>query len=161
MNKDILKRPNVVFGFSLFVLSVLFYFYVMPNNIQVPKNYSMLMGPRFLPSICVIGLAVLSLFLIIEKPTVSKEEPGDRENKGERKGGLTQDQWRMILCMAVTALSILFMGRISYIIVTIALIALIMVINGERKWKRLILIPGISTGMVYYVFFYLMRVPLP
>ncbi len=68
---------------------------------------------------------------------------------------------RVVLYIALTLIYIFVSEYLGYFISTTLFILLSLVFLNERKWFKIVLIPIVTSVVIYFVFFRFLGVPLP
>lgn len=156
MKGNVHKILMIIFG--LIVL------YLIPHQIKVPLNSDV--SPRAFPytvTFLIIGITLISMIGdMIKRKRVEGESPsnmGALEENSEEKS--KKIYLKVVLMFISTALWIILVPIIGFILTTIAFMATGMIIMGTKNKIQLILTPLIFSIAVYYVFAILLKVDIP
>lgn len=148
------NMSNVVIGLVIFVCSLFFVFYLVPNHIQEPPFLqNPMMSPRFLPGIVGWLTVVFSLLLAFDGVfgKVSTEQASQEENAPLLRWGA------MVVALAIYLLCFEALGAIiAGILATIILF----VAHPVRTWW-LYTLAIVLPVLVAFIFIKVMNVPLP
>ncbi len=123
-------------------------------------NLTVALSPAVFPRFVSTCLFVLSAILTVSG--LRRRAAAKREGKEETKVRLELPFVRRFILLAVVSLVYLFLLEpIGYVLATPLCIAAGILIFGERRWPRVLLVSVISTAVLYAVFKMLFRVPLP
>lgn len=146
------SRPLEIFiaGTAL-VLSVIAL--VLSQNIYLRMGGGGL-DPKWWPTLLSILCACLSAIL------VGMSLFGPAASRGELEAG-HRDGWvRMLVALALSALYVFAWWQVGYVIPTAIYLFALLWVFGLRSWKGLVAYPVITTGFIYGLFHFMLRVPL-
>lgn len=143
---------EIVFG-AIFLLVSLFFFLL---TFRFPEQ-TIALSPTVYPRFVTVGLLILSSLLLIQGLRKRRRSHGARaKTTVDRAFGL-----RFALMAAVALLYTRIVEFTGYLVATPVFIAGAMIIFGERKWYRIVLVAVATTAILYGVFRMVFRVPLP
>lgn len=143
---------EIVFGAILLSLSVIFFALTFTFPAQ-----SIALSPKVFPRFVTVCMFILSALLLAQGIQKRRREGG---SKPERERDWTFAR-RFLLMTVCGFIYTRIIGLSGYLVATPLLIAASMLIFGERKWYRIVLVAGITTGVLYWLFRMIFRVPLP
>lgn len=147
---------NRIISIVVVAVSAILYWFTL----QMPE------GPARFPKLLLVSLVILAALLFLttfwrrdsNNPAVSRgqsvsvPEPGSKD-KGK---GI-----KVISILVVLGGYIALISTIGYIISTLLATLTVMLIMGERKLTRLVVVPVATSLILYVAFANLLRVPLP
>jgi putative tricarboxylic transport membrane protein len=145
-----MEKTEIYFGVALMALSTLFF----GLTFEFPRQ-TLAMSPRLFPRAISAGLFVLSAVLVLQ---------GWRGRaKGEAgAGGKADVPWvRFGLMILVAFLYTRLLERAGYVLTTPLLIAGLMVLFDERRWRWILPVSILTTVVLYVLFRMVFKVPLP
>ena len=151
-----LLNSNLIQGCTLFFISLVLYFIIIPWQIPSVEAKGILMSSSFFPKIGTGLLAFFSVLLILNDVFQVKTDMGSQKTKPEFKQRLNLFAG-IILCFTYTFL----MNPIGFIISTFLLLILLMVLMGQRNFKFILTLAAGFTVLIYYVFAKILQIPLP
>jgi putative tricarboxylic transport membrane protein len=150
-----MAKLNVLYGAVIGFLAALF-FYATTAFPEKERGWNPRIFPRFI-CICTFVLSVILIVRGIIKWHSDKEEG---EQKETRK--LDRAQVRRILVLfAVGMLYVLAVNWLGYLWITPFFIAGTMLCFKEKRVLRIVLVSVLTTGILYFVFRIVFKVPLP
>lgn len=173
-----IKKKINIFTILTIVFSLIFLFATF--DIPSGDSVSTVVGPRFWPLMLLILLLVLSTlnlvisYLVKEKVEIAEEVEllskleidtdilGDVNE--ESKSGVDQSiisKYNHWFLVAIVILYTILMGIVGFLIATIIFISVCAMLLGLRSKKQLIVTSLISSFVVYFIFAYLLNIPLP
>lgn len=164
MGKQDSGNADIIFG-VLFLALALFTL-VLTTQLRGParEDISIKTFPTFV-GLGMVGLSVLLIGKGVQARFVAARA-GLSSGPGEGRRTLRELVVRPFV-LRFTGFAILgflytqFVRPAGYVVATPVLVLGAMLLYGERKWYRLILVPLIVTVVLYHVFRTLFRVPLP
>jgi putative tricarboxylic transport membrane protein len=128
----------------------------LADNSKLPLGSAAKPGAGLFPLLVGISLLGLSLALFIW----SLEEKGISE-KDQEPFPEGNDRRRVLAVAVALALFALLLNPMGYGLCSAALMAAILRLLGLRSWGRIILISIVAAAVSYYLFDFLLGVPLP
>lgn len=152
---DFSARPSrpleIIIAVAALALSVLAL--VLSQNIRLRMGGGGL-DPKWWPTLLSILSACLAAIL------VGMSLFGPAANRGDLEAG-HRDGWvRMLIALALSALYVFAWWQFGYLIPTAIYLFALLWSFGLRSWKGLIAFPVITTGFIYGLFHFMLRVPL-
>ena len=145
-----MRTANFVSGIVLLVASALFWFWLIPTQIEAHVGDEV--SPRLLPQICVLGVGFLSCLLIFNN---LPWRAGAHAESGSAPISRSELRALLIISAAIAAAIVLFtaFGPVpaSLFLTTTVLFAM-----GERRPLPFILIPGCLLSGAYLLFYKLL-----
>ena len=156
-------KANVVFGALFLALSI--FTLVMTYQLVGPdrEHFSI----RTFPAFVALGMLVLSTLLLAKgiRTVQAEARHGDQDTERSRVGLREAVLRPFVVRFALFALLGLIYTQViravGFVVATPALVFGAMLLYGDRKWYRLILLPLIITVVLYHLFRTLFQVPLP
>ena len=143
---------EIVFGAILLSLSVIFF----ALTFTFPST-TIALSPTVFPRFVTVCMFILSALLLGQGIQKRRQHSGPGPERERDRVFI-----RRFLLMALSGFLYTRLIRFSgYLVATPLLIAASMLIFGERKWYRIVLVAGITTGILYWLFRMIFRVPLP
>jgi putative tricarboxylic transport membrane protein len=145
-----MRFNEIIFGSVFLLLSVGFF----SLTFGFPKQ-TIALSPTVFPRFVTACLSLLSLLLMaqgIRKPRSSHEEKKELDKTFAV---------RFLLLAAIGLAYTQAIRLMGYIVATPLFIAGSMLVFGEKKWYRVLLVSIITTAVMYSLFRLLFRVPLP
>mgnify|MGYP000992450437 CR=1 FL=1 len=145
-------KADIVFGLIFGALSILFYI----GTLSFPK-INIGINPKTYPLIIIFCTFAFSITLVIQGIKKLRREKGPSEKS------LPHGKTALKLIILAIGMFIYVLGfePLGYIIVTPLLMALTMLLFGERKVLRIIVVSVIVSIVLYWLFRTVFRVPLP
>ena len=157
-------KIDIICGLFTGAFSLLFYI----GTLSFP-DMSIGINPRAYPMVIIVAAFALSLLLIAQGAMKLIREK--EKEQGKRNGGAKAAEtrilprgrtaWLLVILFAGMLAYALSMEDFGYIIVTPFLTALTMWLFGERKPIKIIIVSLLVAIVLYWVFRFLFRVPLP
>jgi len=147
------QRIDFLSGLFLFGLSLVILFYLIPNYVSESSHAEL--TPRFFPNLAAIVLLALSFFLTV----ISFNKLFHDEN-WQGFTALFIFQMKVIpkagpiLSVIVISIYFLMFEHIGFLIATPPCVALLLLIFGQRRPRRIVTISLVLTGVVYVLFTY-------
>ncbi|HSV56190.1 MAG TPA: tripartite tricarboxylate transporter TctB family protein [Magnetospirillaceae bacterium] len=143
-------RIDVVYGMLLGIVSIVFL--VLTAGFRVSAGG---IDPRVFPRIVVGTLLALSAGLVIRGIAhLRKDSPGPAPLPVSTSS-------RLALLAGGGAVYALLMGIVGYLVATPPLVALTMVLFGERRVTRIVFVSLLTSVILFFLFRNVFRVPLP
>ena len=143
---------EIVFGSIFLSLSVFFF----ALTFQFPE-VTIALSPTVFPRFVTVSLAFLSLVLLAQGILKRLHGGGEkRRDKVDRPYAI-----RFVLLATMGFVYTLILESTGYILATPLFIAGTMLVFNEKKWHRIVLVPILTTALLYAVFRMIFRVPLP
>ena len=152
------KREKIT-ALSVLVGAMLIRFYVIPNYVDLPQEYSHAsLSPAFFPILAVwfiMGLAVLYLIHAFLPARGGSRYQGDNDwiSTGEERKAYVSS---LIIIVYLLVLAVL-----GFLISTVMVLAVLFILQGVRKPLKVALISILVTIGVYLFFLYVMKVHFP
>lgn len=170
MGKQESGKTDIMFG-MLFLALALFTL-VLTTQLRGPAREDI--SIKTFPMFVGIGMLGLSTLLIGKGVLSSRSAARSGMNGAKQAEQAAQSQLKTMREMVLDPFVLRFAGlailgflytqfirAAGYVVVTPVLVFGAMLLYGERKWYRLILVPLIVTFVLYHVFRTFFRVPLP
>jgi len=148
-------KIDIICGLITAAVSALFF----AGTLSFPKT-SIGINPGTYPRFIIFSTFALSAVLIIQGVLSLRGKSG---RNGTAAGGLPSGRTGILLVLLVAGMLVyaFTLELLGYILVTPFLIALAMVLFGERKPLRIILVSVLTSAALYLLFRGVFRVPLP
>jgi putative tricarboxylic transport membrane protein len=143
---------EIIFGAILLLLSA----FLFILTFSFPDT-TIALSPTVFPRFVTVCTFILSALLLSQGFRERRQANGS-EAKAERDRPFVR---RFLLLAACGFLYTRIIRVSGYLVATPLLIAASMLIFGERKWYRIVPVAGITTGLLYWLFRMIFRVPLP
>jgi hypothetical protein len=152
-------KMNFLSGLAIFGFSLVIIFFLIPEYVSVATFTEL--SPRFFPMLAALMTAGLSFCLIVTSL--------NSLYRHEKWAGLadlfiprvtTIPKPEPFLCMAIIAAYIVLFEHIGFLIATPPVVALLMLVFGQRRPVRIAAISLILTGIIFALFTYGLKVPL-
>jgi putative tricarboxylic transport membrane protein len=163
---------EIVFG-VIFALLSLFFFLL---TFRFPE-LTIALSPTVFPRFVTVGLFILSMLLLVQglrKHRRARRERMQTEGAGTeeaiarrataRRATARIDRAFALRFAVMAALALLYSQVVAltgYLVATPPFVAGAMLLFGERKWYRVVLVSVVTTAILYGVFRMVFRVPLP
>jgi len=148
-------------GLFLFCISILLYFYLIPN--YVTTGSGMGMSPRFFPSMAAILLGVLSL-LLTSFSFVHLKRAGRRIAFLRYQELLSISnvpiKKRTLYVLLILVVFFLLFEHLGFFVATPFALASMMLAFGQRKWVLIISISISLPVLLYFLFTFGLKMPL-
>lgn len=149
-------RIDIICGLFTGAFSILFYI----GTLSFP-DMSIGINPRAYPMVIIVAAFALSLLLIAQGTMKLRREKGGAKADEGRILPRGRTAWLLVILAGGMLAYALSMENLGYVIVTPFLTALTMGLFGERKPWKILLVSLLVTIVLYWVFRFLFRVPLP
>ena len=145
------RRLELVIAVTALALSLL--------ALWLSRNIFLRMGsggvdPKWWPtllSVLAAGLSAILVGMSVFAPPMSRGEVEATE----------QDGWiRMLVALTLSAIYVFAWSAVGYVIPTLVFTAALLFVFGLRSWKGLVIFSTVTTGFIYGLFHYLLKVPL-
>jgi putative tricarboxylic transport membrane protein len=152
-----LGMSDIVYGALLLALSAIFFI----ATFNFPK-LTIALSPTVFPRFVTVSLFILSSILMIQGLRKRLASHGEAA-PSQPAVTLPKRSFviRFLLLAACALLYALLLEPAGFILLTPPFIAGAMLIFGDRKWYRIVLVSLLSTVVLYVVFRMIFRVPLP
>lgn len=150
---------DLLLGITIISVSVIGY-YLIPYQVPPKRVYgSIPFTPDLFPRIVLIIGVILGVLLLI--PIVFQYfKPKESEELEEEEGDAIRPD-KVILVILLLLGYAFIMDILGYIATTFLFMSLVMLVLENKRYIILLSISVITTGVTYYVFNNLMKVPLP
>ena len=148
-----MKRAHIIIGILLLSFA-LFYAYLAWN--LPDRNLPNTLGPDVMPYVFAAFLAFLAIFLLVQTATDQGSTNTEIPQGVEVRQGV-----RVLLLIGLFALYIGLMSYGGFLLITPFVVAFLMYLTGSRKRGEIIMTSIGVTAVIYVLFHYLFRVPLP
>ena len=144
---------NIIVCVLLIASSI--FFFILTLSYPVISRFEK-MGPEFWPRLMLIGIVIVTLFLLVEsimekrKPRKTEEGPGEEKNTK-----------LVIASGGILMTSLLLMPIIGFLLSSFIATAVLAIVLGERKKLAAFLYAFVMVLVIYVSFGKLMFVPLP
>ena len=143
-----LKKAEVQEGIVLIILSAL----IINKATEYNKFGSIALSPALVPISIACIIALLSVLLIIK---------GIRSEQAEIEGAFI-DRWKNPALVSIaTVIFLVILPIVHFLPASVLFLVALLLILGERKWYLLLLIPVLTTGLIYGLFSVFLSVRLP
>lgn len=144
-----MKIANYIYSGSMLLIGIIAIYFTKDfvNNIQGD------VGPSFYPIIVSTITIILAILLLISSYRM-KNAP---QNHNFSKTGL----YKIGIGVVYFAIYFYFIPKIGFIISSIIFMVLFMLALGLRDWKKVIIIPIVTTIVIYYLFAIILKIRLP
>jgi len=151
-----MKRSDLYSGIVVMAYSLLLFGFSFGIHEDVVPGDRL--GSRFFPRLVVILLAVCAAFIIGDGLKAGRPAASGAPARPERSGGTPQRAaWTVCLSFGY----IIFFKSLGIIVVTPLLIVGLMLAWGVKSKVNLVLIPVLSTAILYLLFGYAFEIMLP
>lgn len=116
------------------------------------------MGPAFYPKL--LGAVLIALGLLLIWKAIRTKE-GNKEEEEKKPGILHSGNLRMILVIASGIMYIIVFEPLGFLLTTALFIISVMIISGERVWRKLGITSITVTISLYLIFKEILDVLLP
>jgi putative tricarboxylic transport membrane protein len=148
---------EIVFGAIFLLVSLLFFLLTFGF-----PELTIALSPTVYPRFVTVGLFIFSLLLLVQGLRKRRRASGERAKIERAKTTIDRAfGLRFAVMAAVALLYSRIVALTGYLVATPAFIAGVMLIFGERKWYRIVLVSVATTAVLYGVFRMVFRVPLP
>ena len=149
-----MRQSDIISGLVLTVFGLVTIFVIVPDQISGSSAYGV--APDVFPLTLIWATTIFSVVLWVSR--LIKGRGGPRE-----ESPLPAKDWAFIAAMAVfLAVAVAAIAYLGFIAAGIAIVALLMLVMGERRNPlRLGLVSVITPVALYFVFWSLFNVPLP
>ena len=148
-------KLNVLYGAVTGFIAAVFFYSTMAFP-EKERGWNPRIFPRFI-CICTFVLSVMLIVRGIRKWHADKEEGQQKE---ARKLDRAQIQ-RILTLFAVGILYVLLISWLGYLWITPFVIAGTMLCFKEKRVLRIILVSVLTTGILFFIFRIVFKVPLP
>ena len=111
--------------------------------------------------VCTILLLICTLAVLKREFVVMDREAYERWKAEQSEPVLTQATRRQILMFGILIVYMLLLQPLGFLIDTILFVLVVMWWLGVRDWKLLVLIPILTSVILFYIFKYLLFIRLP
>jgi len=157
-----INKIEFLTGVFLFLLSIIFYLFVLPHQVDDPSG-PLALSPAIFCKVITIVLIFLSLLLTIFNlfPRINlSENCGD--NGSDTSSGLSNvDQKKVIITIITSILYIFMMQCLGFFVSTTIVMLFLMIYYGHRKWTHISIVLVIVLSFIYVLFVLGLRVLLP
>jgi|SRR5690554_6931991 len=153
---------DLILSAFLIIVSIVCY-YLVPYQVPQRRNYgSIPFTPDLFPRIVMVITVILAVFLVSSTlsqylKTKSTESAAGAEE--ELESDIRLD--KLLLVILILFAYVFCIDAIGYLITTLMFLAVLMYVLENRNYIALISTSIITTALTFYVFRYLMMVPLP
>ncbi len=155
--KKIIISKNLVVGLIFLVFSIIFYFFIIPTQIQESSGMPAALSPSLFCRISLIFLMLLSLILIVisqhQTETAESRQELEEENRGNNIRGLVS--------VSVAILYIVLISTLGFFTSTTLVVLFFTLYFGSRNWKLITLTLVILLPFIYLLFVKGLNVVLP
>lgn len=148
---------DIIFGAAFLLLSA-FFFILTFGFPHLTVALSPVVFPRFVTT-CLFLLSSILMIQGVRKRLAGGDPAGPGEQRRVRLDRPFTS--RFLLLAAAAFLYIWLLEPVGYVIATPLCIAAAMLIFGERRWLRIVLVAALGTAVLYAFFRMVFRVPLP
>lgn len=117
-------------------------------------------GPFGVPNIVAVIIIAIGLLHILAAFLLRNDTSTSEKTKKEKAGEISQERV-VVLVIIISAVYILLLSFLGYLISTCLLIAVLMYLFYERNWKKTIVFSVLFTGALFLIFNNLLNVNLP
>ncbi len=146
-----MKKGDIII--SIILIAFCFFFAYLTSNLP-DRNLPNTLGSSFMPWTLVICLGVLSTLLLVKSIFKKSQEEYVVKFYLEEAGGI-------LLLAVLIIVYILSLAYFGFLLCTPVLIALLMISNGARGWREILLVSTLTTFGVYFFFRKIFQVMLP
>ena len=151
-------RRDIAIGAALAAVSAL----VFALTFGFPR-LTVALSPTVFPRFVSVGLFVLSAILVAQGAR-RLAASGAGTGSAVKAGTLRPDRpfvLRFVLTVADALVYVVILEPVGYVLATPVFIAGAMLIFGERRWHRIVLVSAVAAAVMYGLFRTVFRVPLP
>jgi len=152
-------KTDFLSGAFLFVFSLVIIFFLIPKYVDV-RTFTEL-SPQFFPmlaAVTLLGLSLLLMFKSFKTLRGHKEWAGFADLLVPRIRAAPRHE--PLLSVVIIAAYLIAFQYIGFLIATPPAAVLLMLVFGQRRLLRIIVISLILSGLVYALFTYGLKVPL-
>ncbi|MBW2598980.1 MAG: tripartite tricarboxylate transporter TctB family protein [Deltaproteobacteria bacterium] len=162
MKKRNINKVDVLTGLLLFILSVIFYFFVLPYQVDDPTG-PLALSPAIFCKVITVVLVFLSLLLVIINlfPKLSPSEDTVDSDSDTSPGLSNVDQKKVVVTIITAFLYIFMIQYLGFFVSTALVMIFLMIYYGHRKWTHIFLVLIIVLSFIYTLFVLGLRVLLP
>lgn len=153
------SKVDLIFGVFMIILAVVFYFWVIPASVRVPKSIEAApLSPAFLPYILTAMIGTMGLICFLQAQFgrgIPKEE--------SELTFVARNNWivRVSILIAIFALFYLLPNIIGMLLVSIISMSILVFVGGERNFVRGLLVSILLPFGIWLFFTRVAQVPLP
>ncbi len=146
--------------FEALIILCIVAFYVW-EGLKIPAYYNLpgVPGPTIFPFVLGLVMSGAALWLLIFPGRQTGQEKAVAAVT--RRQGLLQDNWRFYLMWGILIAYVFLLPLLGFPICSIVLLATFFFLLGERRWYLGILIAGIFSFGIYFLFAKALQVNLP
>lgn len=154
MKKGLLREWFIAFGILFFSLFTLFY--LIPSQIEITEEYELKsLSPAFFPEVAAAIIAGLSILMMISLVR-------SHGNLDEERPRMTiEEEYRVVAAITISALYVIAFKYVGFIPSSILVLAALFLLQGKRGLFRLIFLSVGTVLLVYFIFYYVMKVRFP
>ena len=162
---DAIARREIWLLLALLAASSIFYFFVIPKGIADPDGFGIAQGlpPSFTARVAVILIGIILGVRLIQLVVNPAAADGQQSDPGaatvSSDSGLGLRNIAGIACALIFAFALV--PAIGYYFASIAMIAALMRVMGERRWHYIIGQPVAVIGLIWLLFDRIFSIKLP
>ncbi len=146
-----MKKGDIII--SIILIAFCLFFAYLTSNLP-DRNLPNTLGGSFMPWVLASCLGVLSTLLLLKSIFTTPPEEYVVKFYPEEAGG--------ILLLAILVIGYIYLlDYLGFLLCTPALIAILMIFNGARGWREILLASTLTTFGVYLFFQKIFQVMLP
>lgn len=143
-------------GLVLLIFSLIFIFYITPDQVEMHKSVAMALSPRLFCYLTGGLLAMLSVILIL-----LSLKKGGLAATGETRQTSWTPLFRGLLCTAIACAYAALAGLLGFFVSTALAMTVFLVYFGVKKWAGILLFLIIVLGFIYLLFVEALKVVMP
>ncbi len=152
-----MSKLNILYGTSTAILAVVFFL----STFSLPSEQRGL-DPRVYPRFVSLCFFALSVGLVTSSVRSRKEKEKEKEKGKGFKEAFRSAALQRVGGMFLVALGyVAIIDTVGYLVATPPFLAGSMVLFGERRVWRILLVSLLSTAILFWLFRIIFRVPLP
>jgi len=150
-------KKEIIIGVFLMILSVVFY----ALTYQFPKQ-TLAFSPKIYPCFVSVCLFIFSFVLVVEGMLAVRRSSREKKLKPDLDKALNKE---IIIRLSLGTLIgygyTVLLPVTGYVVATPPFIAGIMLVFNEKHWLKIVATSIITTGLLYFLFRIIFKVPLP
>lgn len=148
-----MRNTDVIVGALLIIISG----YIFQESLRFPVTIGHTLGTGFFPRLLAISLFILSMLLIILSLFKGKAITITENDKKFNKNTL----FSTFFIFIVSLVYYVVLPKLGFIVTNVAFMLVIMLFLKTKKLALLFLVPFVSSYTIYFIFDYLLQIPLP
>ncbi|MEE9418244.1 MAG: tripartite tricarboxylate transporter TctB family protein [Desulfatiglandaceae bacterium] len=153
------RKKERVTALAVLAGALLVLIYVIPNHIDLDQEFELAsLSPAFFPKLAtwiIVGLAALLFVMAFTK------KKGQDGGEDEEEWLSSREEWSAYRSFLVVIGYLFAMKYIGFLISTVMVLAVLLLLQGEKKPLKVVLTSVLVTAGVYLFFLYVMKVHFP